>query len=160
MRPLRRRERRQPELNMQSLPDLIFTVLFFFMLVTTMRSVPIRVDFRSPEGNEITRLKKKSTTLYLFIGRPASQLRGVMGDSVVIQVNDKIVPLSQVTAAVSKFRDELLPDEQEQMTVSMKVDKAVPMGVVSQVKMSLRKAGALKLHYSAVTDKKVTDSHK
>ena len=30
-----------PELNTSSLPDLIFTMLFFFMIVTTMREVTI-----------------------------------------------------------------------------------------------------------------------
>ncbi len=150
MRIERRRERRQPELNMQSLPDLIFTVLFFFMLVTTMRSVPVKVDFRAPEGSEIVKLRKNSSTLYVFVGRPVQAYRQALGDSVVIQVNDRYVPLQQVTAAVNKYCEDLLPDEREQMTVSLKVDRSVPMGVVSQVKMALRQAGALKVHYSAV----------
>ena len=32
-------KRGMPELNTSSLPDLIFTMLFFFMIVTTMREV-------------------------------------------------------------------------------------------------------------------------
>ena len=146
----RRREHRQPELNMQSLPDLIFTVLFFFMLVTTMRSVPVKVRFQSPEGTVVTPLKKQSTTLYVFVGNPLGK-----GDSIIIQVNDRYVPLSQVAASVANYREMLLPDERELMTVSMKIDRHVPMGVVNEVKLALREAGALRVHYSAVRESKL-----
>ena len=33
-----------PELNTSSLPDLIFSVLFFFMIVTHMRQVTLKVE--------------------------------------------------------------------------------------------------------------------
>lgn len=39
-------KRGMPELNTSSLPDLIFTMLFFFMIVTTMREVTLKVNFR------------------------------------------------------------------------------------------------------------------
>ena len=129
---------------MASLPDLIFTVLFFFMLVTTMRTVPLRVDYKSPEGMALTKLRRSPTTLYIFIGKPAKASEGV-----AIQVDDRIVPLSQVESQVNAFRQNLLPDELEQMTVSLKIDRDVPMGIVTSVKMALRRAGALKVHYGA-----------
>lgn len=146
----RRKEHRIPELNMQSLPDLIFTVLFFFMLVTTMRSVPVKVRYQSPEGKEVVPLRKQKTTLYVFVGNPARQ----NGDSVVVQVADQFVPLSRVADRVAAYRDELLPDEREAMTVSMKIDRHVPMRVVNEVKWALREAGALRVHYSAVRESK------
>ena len=40
-------KRGMPELNTSSLPDLIFTMLFFFMIVTTMREVTLKVQFLS-----------------------------------------------------------------------------------------------------------------
>lgn len=145
----KKREKRLPELNMQSLPDLIFTVLFFFMLVTTMRNVPVKVKYQSPEGTVVSPLKKQNTTLYVFVGyMPGNR------DLLAIQVNDRYVPLGQVTASVTAYRDMLLPDERELMTVSMKIDRKVPMGVVNEVKMALREAGALRVHYSAVRQPK------
>ena len=92
----KRRENRLPELNMQSLPDLIFTVLFFFMLVTTMRSVPVKVKFQSPEGTVVSPLRKQNTTLYVFVGNLPGHR-----DSLAIQVNDKYVSLGQVAASVA-----------------------------------------------------------
>ena len=147
----KRRENRLPELNMQSLPDLIFTVLFFFMLVTTMRSVPVKVKYQSPEGTVVSPLKKQSTTLYVFVGNPPGHR-----DSLVIQVNDRYVPIGQVAASVANYRENLLPDERELMTVSMKIDRQVPMGMVNEVKMALREAGALRVHYSAVKQSKTS----
>ena len=67
------RDRRQmPQLNTASLPDLIFTVLFFFMVVTHMRTVTLKVSFRVPQGTELTRLTKKTAVSYVYIGRPAA----------------------------------------------------------------------------------------
>ena len=55
-----------PALNMASMPDLIFTVLFFFMIVTHMRSVPLKVVYQVPAGTELTKLTKKSSTTYIY----------------------------------------------------------------------------------------------
>ena len=43
-------KREMPELNTSSLPDLIFTVLFFFMMVTSMRDVEVKVQVKTPVG--------------------------------------------------------------------------------------------------------------
>ena len=53
-------KRGMPELNTSSLPDLIFTMLFFFMIVTTMREVTLKVQFQVPQGTELEKLEKKS----------------------------------------------------------------------------------------------------
>lgn len=42
-----------PALNTSSLPDLIFTLLFFFMMVTTMREVQLKVEFKVPQATEL-----------------------------------------------------------------------------------------------------------
>lgn len=71
------RDRRQmPQLNTASLPDLIFTVLFFFMVVTHMRTVTLKVSFRVPQGTELTRLTKKTAVSYIYIGRDGSAWAG------------------------------------------------------------------------------------
>ena len=53
-------KREMPELNTSSLPDLIFTMLFFFMIVTTMREVTLKVQFKVPQATELEKLEKKS----------------------------------------------------------------------------------------------------
>ena len=56
----RKQSREMPEMNTSSLPDLIFTILFFFMMVTTMREVTLKVKFTVPQGTELEKLEKKS----------------------------------------------------------------------------------------------------
>jgi biopolymer transport protein ExbD len=41
------------------------------------------------------------------------------------------------------------PEDQQQMTVSIKADRSTKMGIISEVKQALRKSKALKISYSA-----------
>ena len=50
-----------------SLPDLIFTLLFFFMIVTNMREAPLKVEFKVPQATELERLEKKSLVTYIYV---------------------------------------------------------------------------------------------
>jgi biopolymer transport protein ExbD len=148
MSMLRRREHTLPGLNTSSLPDLIFTVLFFFMIVTHMRKVTPKVQYREPAGTELQRLTKKSAISYIYIGRQK-------GDATTrIQLNDKFVSAADVADYVAAERNRMQPEDVQAMTVSMKIDKQTPMGVVTDVKQALRKANALKVNYSAVERKK------
>ena len=81
--------REMPELNTSSLPDLIFTILFFFMIVTTMREVELKVKFTVPSGTELEKLEKKSAVSYIYVGPPTQQLRASMGSGTRIQLNDR-----------------------------------------------------------------------
>ena len=63
----KRTRREIPGLNTSSLPDLIFTVLFFFMIVTHMRKVTLKVKYQVPQGTELTRLTKKTAVSYIYI---------------------------------------------------------------------------------------------
>ncbi len=149
----RKRGRRLPELNMSSLPDLIFTVLFFFMLVTTMRSVPQKVKFQMPQGAELSNHRKQPNTLYLFIGTPIGKMNGNPKDTLMVQAGDQFVSIDNLPARIEKMKCELLPDEQEDLVVMLKIDENVPMEMVTKVKQALRKAGAYKVHYSARKEK-------
>ena len=100
-----RRRREMPGLNTSSLPDLIFTVLFFFMIVTHMRSVPVKVACRAPKGHELSKLVKKTTVVHVWIGRPVGQPSA----DYQIQVNDRVVPLSQLASALVEERERMAP---------------------------------------------------
>ena len=141
---LRRRNHSIPALNTASLPDLIFTVLFFFMIVTHMRKDPLKVKYKVPAGTELTRLTKKSAVTYIYIGKPV----GTHHDGMRIQMNDKYVTLPQVTDYVAAERDGMAAEDLQQMIVSIKADKATPMGVIADVKQALRQANALRINYS------------
>jgi len=148
-----RRHREIPQLNMSSMPDLIFTVLFFFMIVTHMRSVPVMVKHQVPTGKELTRLSKQPVITYIYIGKP---LNGASADkqSSVVQVNDKIMDVDAISDYMSSLRHSLGKEDAENMIVSLKVDKDTEMGLVSDVKQALRRAHVTRVHYSAVSKDK------
>ncbi len=146
---IQRKRRKLPDLNMAALPDLIFTVLFFFMIVTHMRNVPVKVTAKVPQGTQLTKMVKSSSTIYVFVGKAAMGTKTHSGDSILVQVNDQIMSLPDMVDYLAAEKGKLSPEAQEQLTVSVKIDRNVPMGVVTDVKMALRQAGTLKVHYSA-----------
>lgn len=154
-----RREHEMPGLNTSSLPDLIFTVLFFFMIVTHMRQVTLKVDYRAPQGKQLTRLTKKSAVPYIYIGKPVQSLpvvSNVETDSsgVCVQLNDKLATPAEVMDYVLAEKRRMSAEDQRQMTVSIRADRQVPMGVVMDVKQALRQAKVLRVNYSAVEKSK------
>lgn len=144
-------DRSVPTLNTSSLPDLIFTVLFFFMVVTHMRQVTLKVRFRVPQGTELTRLTKKSAVSYVYIGRPSEAVPGAVASykGMTVQLNDKYATPEEVTAYVSAERKAMSGDDQEQQIVSVKADRSTPMSLINEVKMALRRADVRRMSYSA-----------
>ena len=149
MSRFRRFNHEVPGLNTASLPDLIFTVLFFFMIVTHMQKVAVKVKYRTPQGTELTRLTKKSAVSYIYIGRPNAGMRHAYGNDYRVQLNDKFASPAEVADYVSAERDRMSPEDQQQMTVSIKADRGTQMQLISDVKQALRQAKALRINYSA-----------
>lgn len=143
-----------PELNTSSLPDLIFSVLFFFMIVTHMRQVTLKVEYRAPQGKELTRLVKKSAVTHIYIGKPTKALQTKYGQQTMIQINDKFVTPEEVMDYVLAEKQRMSPEDQRLMTVSIKADKGTKMGVIMDVKQALRQAKVLRINYSATEEKK------
>ena len=138
-----------PALNTSSLPDLIFTILFFFMIVTTMREVTLMVEFRVPKGTEIEKMTKKSLVSYIYVGKPTREWRARIGSGTQIQLNDKFASLYEVQDDVQQEREAMKEIDKPFMKVSLKVDRDTRMGIVTDIKQELRKAWALNINYSA-----------
>lgn len=133
-----------------SLPDIVFMLLFFFMVVTVLKSEDPLVKVSPPEASELTSIEKKHLVQYINIGPPASRDDAArLGSAPVIQFNDYIADESGVRAWVNESRKKLPPAEQSKMIVSLKVDKDTKMRLISDVKQELRKANALKILYNA-----------
>ena len=59
-----------PPISTASLPDIVFMLLFFFMVSTTMKEVELKVIVKTPDASEIKKLEKKSLTSYINVGEP------------------------------------------------------------------------------------------
>jgi biopolymer transport protein ExbD len=142
-------KREMPTLNTSSLPDLIFTMLFFFMIVTTLREVTLKVEFKVPQGTELEKLEKKSLVTFIYVGRPTQEFRKKMGSESRIQLNDSYAEVAEIQDYIIQERSSMKEEDQPFMTVSLKIDQETKMGVVSDIKQALRQAYALKINYSA-----------
>ncbi|MDO4948678.1 MAG: biopolymer transporter ExbD [Bacteroidales bacterium] len=143
-------QREMPELNTSSLPDLIFTLLFFFMIVTSMREVTLKVQFKAPAATELEKLEKKSLVTFIYMGKPTPEYQKKLGGETRIQLNDKFSEVSEVGDYIYQERENMKEEDQPFMTVSLKVDKETKMGIVQDVKQALRQAYALNISYSSV----------
>ncbi|MBO4597436.1 MAG: biopolymer transporter ExbD [Bacteroidaceae bacterium] len=141
--------RSMPAMNTSSLPDLIFSMLFFFMMVTTMREVTLKVQFRAPQGTELEKLEKKSLVTFIYVGAPTKELQKKFGAETRVQLNDKYAEPADVQDYATQARMDMKEEDQPFMTVSLKIDQDTKMGVVTDIKQALRKAYALKINYSA-----------
>lgn len=143
------RQRQVPGLNLASLPDLIFTVLFFFMIVTHMRDVVPHVNYEVPQSSEVQKDVRKAGLVYIFIGKPIDSQGRTVSDRTVVQLNNRLVDIPQLAQEIERERASMSESERRQFTVSIRADRDTEMGIINDVKQQLRRAGALRVNYSA-----------
>jgi len=138
-----------PAVSTSSLPDIIYMLLFFFMVSTTMKEVTYMVDIRVPEATELQKLENKSVVRYIYIGSPMQTYTKQFGKETRIQLDDAFADVDQIEEYVVRERSAMKEDDQSFMTISIKADQDTKMGIVTDVKQALRRAYALKINYAA-----------
>jgi biopolymer transport protein ExbD len=121
------------EIPTSSMPDIIFMLLLFFMVATTLREQEIFVKFVLPEAKAVQKIENKRLVSYIWVG-----------DNERIQIDDNIVQLKQIQKIMYDKRVTL-----PSVIVSLRVDKNSNMGLVTDIQQSLRKADARRINYSA-----------
>ena len=137
-----------PAVSTASLPDIVFMLLFFFMTVTTMKDSSLMVENTLPNASETKKLEKKDRVIYIYVGKPTSQYQKVFGSEPKIQLNDKFANVSEVGDFILQERAKKPQELQNVLTTSLKVDKNANMGLISDIKLELRKVNALKVNYT------------
>jgi biopolymer transport protein ExbD len=146
-----------PGISTASLPDIVFMILMFFMVSTSMRQTDRMVNVNLPEASEVTKLERKDLSSYIYIGSPTSQYQGQFGTDSRIQLNDSFKTVEDIRHFVAAEREALSEADREFMTISLKIDEGTYMGIVTDVKQELRRCSALKIMYAA--RKKVVTSY-
>ena len=142
-------EREVPAMSTTSLPDVVYIILFFFMLSTSMRDQELLVSYKLPEATEVQKLEKKNLVSFIHIGVPVTSRQAKFGTAPRIQLNDSYKTTKDILDFVAAERDNLSEADRAQMTVCLKADQNTKMGVVADVKQELRRANALKLSYGS-----------
>ena len=145
----RKRGKAKPEVSTASLPDIIFMLLFFFMVTTVLRDAELKVKVSTPDATELTKLEEKSLVNYLYIGRPVKKYQSVYGTRPRLQLGDAFASVDDIPLFLEKHKVKLPENKRGRITSSLRVDGDVTMGIVQDVKIKLRKSGQLKINYSA-----------
>ena len=141
-------KKKLPPISTASLPDIVFMLLFFFMVTTVMRETSLKVAHVMPEAKEIAKLERKSLVAYIHIGPPLKPLQAIYGTEPRIQLDDAFASASDIPTFVESVKSQTNEAEVPLLTYSLKVDSDTKMGVVVDVKQELRKVNALKINYS------------
>ena len=134
--------------------DIIFMLLFFFMVITTMRESSLYVKIAPPKGTEVTKLEKKSLVSYINIGVPMDNYTAKYGTEPRIQLNDQIADVADIRQFVELEKNARTEEDSKLLTFAIKADGKVKMGMISDIKQELRASSALKVFYNATKDVK------
>ena len=138
--------KKTPKINTASLPDIIFMLLFFFMVTTVMRETTLYVRTSLPSATEIQQLERRSLVSFIYIGPPIQSQ--VFGTEPRIQLYDQFATPADIASFIESERQATAEAERPLMTTSLKVDRDTKMGIVTDVKQELRLVNALRVNYS------------
>ncbi len=137
-----------PAISTASLPDIVFMLLFFFMVVTVMRDNSLKVENELPFADQVEKLDKKELVMYIYAGKPSERYQRQFGTEARVQLNDKFASVNDIRQFVLEERRTRREDLQNKLISALKVDKETNMGLVSDIKQELRKVEALKVNYT------------
>ena len=137
-----------PQVSTSSLPDIVYMLIFFFMITTTMRDVELKVKASPlPKATEIQKLEHKALVSSIYIGAPRDSK---LGTESRIQLDDAFATPADIADWIQKERDSRNPADVPLLTTALKVHKDTRMGVVTDVKQELRKVGAFRINYTTL----------
>ncbi len=137
-----------PPISTASLPDIVFMLLFFFMVATVMRQNTLKIQNNLPMADQVEKLDKKDLIMYIYAGKPSQRYQKTFGQEARIQLGDKFADVKDIKAFIegerASKREELVPF----LTTALKVDGETKMGLISDIKQELREVNALKINYT------------
>ncbi len=145
----KKKGKKLPTVSTASLPDIVFMLLFFFMVATKIRDSDAMVQTNIPSASEVTKLEKKEWIVNISIGPPIASYKAKYGTAPIIQLNDKFGQPENIIEFVENERLQREERIRPFLTYTLRVDRDTKMGLVTDVKQELRKASALKISYLA-----------
>ena len=136
-----------PQVSTSSLPDIVYMLIFFFMITTSMREVELKVKTAMPKATEIAKLEKKALVSSIYIGPPRDPK---LGSESRIQLNDQFARPEDIADWVLQEREARNEADRPFLTTALKVHKETRMGIVTDVKQELRKVGAFRINYTTL----------
>ena len=130
-----------------ALPDIIFMLLFFFMVTTVLRESTIMVKQSIPKASQLRKLEQKKLVSYMYVGKPNDTKK--FGAEPKIQANDAFIEIDGIIRFIEEEKSKLAEHEKDQITISLKVDDETKMGIIADIQEKMRDVNARKLMYAA-----------
>ncbi len=154
----RKGSKSMPAISTASLPDVVFMLLFFFMVSTSFRQTDQKVVIKLPEASEAAKLERKDLASYIYVGTPIISEQAKFGTDARIQLNDSFKTVDDIRDFVAASRETMSENDRQLMVVSIKADENVRMGIITDIKQELRRCSALKIMYGARRGAAATES--
>ena len=126
-----------PKISTASLPDIVFMLLFFFMVATVLRDNTLLIQNTLPAADQVQKLDKKDRVIYIYAGKPSMRYQDKFGTEARIQLNDKFATVQDVAAFVLAEKASKRQELQNVLTTALKVDGDTKMGLISDIKQEL-----------------------
>lgn len=145
----KKKKKGTPEVSTASLPDIIFTLLFFFMVSAKVKDSSLKVQHSMPKAVEAKKLTSADKVSTIHIGKAMPKYREIYGSEPQIQLNDQISDVEDIQPWVLNKVQELPRSIRGKFLVNIKADGKVPYKLIDEVKTELRKADALRVNYDS-----------
>lgn len=130
------------EIPTSAMPDVVFMLLFFFMVTTVLREVTLKVKLDLTQASNIEKIEEKRLVSYIYMG-PERLPQNELGEDKV-QIDDAII--DDIGAIRNIMYDKLL--EEPRLIVSLRVDQNSEFGLLTDVQKELQQAGTFRVNYS------------
>ncbi len=146
---MKKQKKKMPAVSTAALPDFVFMLLFFFMTVTTVRNSELLVENELPRISQLSSLDKKDRVIEVFVGKPSGELTKMFGTEPKIQLNNGLARVTDVAHYILSELSKKPEEVRNLVTISLKIDESVHVGVVEDIKKELQSINQLKISYSA-----------
>ena len=139
-------KRSTPAISTASLPDIVFMLLFFFMVTTVVKENDPQVLFEIPDTNYTKLIEDRQSIGFIYVGVP---IDGTKGEGTQFEINGQVVnSTKELTTQIREKYSRLSPEEKAKYYFALKVDTDTKMSRLSIVKRALQQQEARKIIYS------------
>ncbi|WP_420317631.1 ExbD/TolR family protein [Ekhidna sp.] len=146
---LKKRSKADTEISTASMPDIVFLLLFFFMVSATIKTQDEKLKVTIPKAEAITKVEKKFFIRELHVGFPKNQKLGLAPK---ISADGKLLELSALGNWVQEQKTSLGEAYSDQMIILLRAHEEVDMGIIGDIQSELRKNNARKILYRTLEE--------
>jgi biopolymer transport protein ExbD len=146
-----KKSKSKTEIPSSSLADIVFVLLLFFMVTTTVRNTELKVHITYPQAKNIEKISQKRLLSYIYVGpriggnqNQNQEGQGQGQGNVAIEIDNSIVSMGDISNIMRRKYN-----AQPRLIVSIRMDKNTRAGVLSDIQQQLQDAGALRVNYSS-----------